>query len=358
MVQTLARCHSCGLPAKLAERLEWRDGGAIVFSRMKSMRLVMLDARTMESINRAVAAEVGEESISEVEKESTRIVTGRLLAGIKGRLTRYGAIKKRALEGMVEYSMLLGLGRMEIEKFTPGVGGILNLQKPFNLSMVVAGVTGTLEEMDRCRYEVEIADAGAHSQRLELRVVETQGAKTGSRRDLPDHQSRKGAEKQKGCHLCGLPLPVSKFIWDELYGVVTAGIRGRRIALVPAYMLAALAEPVVGDGRDGYSRLLEEAVYSATRMSLEEGEDDAYESAAVIPRVGDAQAAWDSIRIRGWGEVVGSRLQGNGWQVDVAGVADDNLVAGWLRALHDTATGEEASATIETGKEYTTFRFD
>jgi len=318
----------------------------------------MLDAQTMESIHRAVSAEAGEENLREAEKESTRIVTGRFLAGIKGRLTRYGAIKKRALEGIEEYSMLMGMGRMEIEKFTPGVGGSLNLHKPFNLSMVVAGVTGTLEEMDRCRYDAEISAVGAHSQRLDLRITETQGKSAGSRRELPDYQSRKGMEKQEGCHLCGLPLPVSQLIWDELYGVVTAGMRGRRVALVPAYMLAVLADPVVDSVDIGQSGLLEEAVYTAARISLEEGTGDAYESSDVIPRGGDAQAAWDSMRMRGWGEVVRSSLPGRGWQVDVAGAVDVGLVAGWLRALYAATTGEEASATIEEGKEYTTFRLD
>jgi len=318
----------------------------------------MLDASTMESIHRAVSAEAGEESIQEAEKESTRIVVGRLLAGIKGRLTRYGATKKRALEGMEEYSMLLGMGRMEIEKFTPGLGGTMNLQRPFNLSMVVAGVTGTLEEMDRCSYDAEITAVGAYSKRLDLHVSETQGTRVGSSRDLPDYQIRKGVEKQRGCHLCGMPLQVSKLIWDELYGVITAGIRGRRVALVPAYMLAALADPEVDAGKKVYSGLLEEAVYSATRMSLEKGTDDAFESTDVIPRNGDAQSAWDSMIMKGWGEVVGSSLLDDGWRVDVAGVIDGSLVAGWLRALHSAATGEEVSATIEVGEEYTTFKLD
>ncbi|MBN2027546.1 MAG: hypothetical protein JW854_12370 [Actinobacteria bacterium] len=358
MVQTLARCRSCGLPAKLAERIEWRDGGIIVLGRMKSMRLAMLDAQTMESIHNAVAAETGEESITEAEKEYTRIVIGKLMAGIKGRLTRYGAIKKRVLEGMEEYSILLGMGRLEIEKFTPGAGGLLNLHEPFNISMVVAGVTGTLEEMDRCGYAAEITAIGANSQRLDLRVVETHGTKAVSRKPFPDNQSLKGVEKQQGCHLCGLPSFVSQLIWDELYGVVTAGVRGRRVALVPVFLLEAITDPIVEAGKGSRQELLEEAVYNATAITLEGGTGDAYESADLIPRNGDAQAAWDSLRMRGWGEVVGSSMSGESWQVDVAGVVNAGLVAGWLRALYAAATGEKASATIKEEREYITFKLD
>ena len=104
--------------------------------------------------------------------------------------------------------------------------------------------------------------------------------------------------------------------------------------------------------------LLEKAVYDATRNSLEGGMDDAYESADIIPRGGDAQAAWDSMSMRGWGEVVEGELLGESWRVDVAGVVDGGLVAGWLCALHAAATGKETSARVETGKEYTTFRLD
>lgn len=358
MVQTLARCRSCGLPAKLAESIEWRGGGGIVFSRMRSLRLAMLDERTMDGIHQAVAAQVGEDAITEAEREYTRIVAGRILAGIRGRLTRYGAIKKRALEGMEEYSMLLGMGRMEIEKFTPAVGGTLNLHRPFNLCVSVAGVTGTLEEMDRCRYDAEITATGEHSRRLDLHVMETQDVKAGPQRDIPLYVGRKGAGKREGCHLCGLPPFVSQLVWDELYGVVTAGIRGRRVAFVPAYILAALADTLADPGAGERPALLEEVVFDATRKSIEGGTDDAYESADVIPREGDARAAWESMSMRGWGEVVESELLGESWRVDVAGVVDGGLVAGWLRALHAAATGKETSARVETGKEYTTFRLD
>jgi hypothetical protein len=356
MVQTLARCRSCGLPAKLAERLEWRNGGVIVFSRMKSIRLAMVDEQTTERIHRAISAEVGEDALMSVEKESTRIVTSGLLAGIKGRLTRYGAIKKRALEGMEEYSLLLGMGRIEIERFTPGVEGILNLHRPFDLSITAAGVTGVLEEMDRCRYQADISAAGENSHRLELRIIESSDTGADSLQDPSGYQHRKGGEKQKGCSQCGLPQSVAQMIWDELYGVVVAGVGGRRVALVPAYMLAAFARlgnDVAGDRRSG---LVEGAVYSSTRISLEGGTSDAYESADLLPHNGDARAAWQSMRMRGWGEVVGASLQGKEWGIDVSDPVDIGLIAGWLRALYAATTGEEAVAVIEEGKGSTTFR--
>ena len=100
MVQTLNRCRSCGLPGKLAERLEWRSGGTITLARIRSLRLALMDASTMESIHAVVAAEAGDAAFMAAHKEAAHLVAGKVMAGIKGRLTRYGAIKKRALEAM------------------------------------------------------------------------------------------------------------------------------------------------------------------------------------------------------------------------------------------------------------------
>jgi len=318
-----------------------------------SMRLALLDAQTMDNIQRDLASGVGGDACMMAEKEATRIVTGSLLAGIKGRLTRYGAIKKRALEDMEEYSLLLGMGRIEMERFTPGEGGALKLHKPFDLMVTAAGVTGALEEMDRCRYRTSISSLGEHDYRLVLEVSESEDPEVSL--SEPSSWHGRGGEKVRGCSLCGLPLAFSQLLWDELYGTVEAGIQGRRVAFLPAYMLSVLARLGKGEVEGGQAGLVERAVYASTVNGLERGRDDAYESTAIVPRNGNARIAWGSMAMRGWGEVVGGALRGREWRIDVLDPVDMGLVAGWLRALYTLATGEDTATRIEEGRESTTF---
>ncbi len=356
MVQTLNRCRSCGLPAKLAERLEWRSGGTITLHRMRSVRLMLIDAQTMDRIHGAVTAGAGETAFLASQVEATRLVTGKLTAGIKGRLTRYGAVKKKALEAMEEYSLLLGMGRIEMEKFTPGEGGSLVLHEPFDISVVAGGILGVLEELDRCGYGADISNVGERAYRLVLEQMESQHITALSvRNPLLHHDGREG-EKAEGCPMCGLPQAVSLLRWDEVHGKVAAGAGGRRVAFLPAYILdiaAGLGNAAGGGNRGG---VVEGAVYAATRAGLEASADDAFESTAVVPRNGDAQAACDSMRVRGWGEVADHKLEGRDWWIEVINPVHEGLIAGWLRALHDFTTGDETSAVMEMGRNGTAFR--
>lgn len=347
MVQTLARCRSCGLPGKLAESLEWQPDGAIVFRRMKSLRLALLDAQTMDHIRAAVEAAVGADACMGAEKDATRIVTGGLTSGIKGRLSRYSAIKKRALEAIEGYSMLLGMGRIELERFTPGEGGSLLLRRPFDLGVVTAGVTGVLEEMDRCRYAGTLSGAGENVYRLVLDSDEPEGVEAASPRELPlFHDQQAGDEKIEGCRICGLPSAISQLRWDELYGTIEAGAGGRRVFFMPVYMLAVLGHLAAGVAGSRYAKAVEEAVYASTRSSLESGKSDAYESSDILPRGGDWQAAWQSMRMRGWGAVARHRLHGGDLRVTVLDAVDEALIAGWLRAIYTVAMGREPVVEI------------
>jgi hypothetical protein len=345
VVQTLARCRECGLPGKLAESLEWRSGGIISVRRAKSLRLVLIDERTLSDMVTDLTATVGAEPLHFAETEATRAATTGLMGGIKGRLSRYSGIKKRILEAIEDYSLLLGMGRIELEKFSPGEGGSMLLRKPFELGITVAGVSGALEEMDQCAYRSNVSVAGEKAYRLTLdvRKEEERGR---SRRGPVATPARAitGRKNTESCSQCGLPLPVAGLCWDEMYGVIQAGTDGRRVAFLPAFMLEAL-EQISGD-QGGSAEALEEAVFNSIRNGLEEGKDDIYESTAILLSGNKAEAVSRRINMRGWGAVTSGRLDGVSWHVEVTNPISNVLIAGWLRALYTVAMRKEPLVKI------------
>lgn len=349
MVQSLARCRSCGLPGMLSENVDWPSNGTMLLKRFKGMRMAMLDAAAMDRLYEGITAEEGPETFYRMEKGATRFMAGRYLSGLKGKVSRYGVIKKRVLEGMEELSLLLGMGRIEMERFTPAQGGSMLLRKPINVQLLTAGITGVLEEMDRCLYRPGHESQGENTFRLRLDAAE------GGDYDRDFFKGRPlgspaiaNGGKLGRCNTCGLPSALRGFRWDEIYGVVEAGAAHRRLALLPLYTLAVMG--VMAYGRKGYGTrgLIEEAVYSSTLERLEGGESDAYdgENPGTLKGGIPAEGTWDALQVRGWGVASGFQAEGKGWRVTVTNPVDVNLLAGWLEALYTFAREREPRISV------------
>jgi hypothetical protein len=341
LVQSLARCRDCGLPGKLAEGLELSPGGIILLRGARPLRLAMLDQDTARRIQTSLEERYSQEACLQVESEAVRAATSRDLTGLKGRLSRYGTLKRRTLEALEDNSLILGLGRIELEKFTPGEGGAMMLRRPFTLGITTAFVTGVLEEMDSCSYAIALEAAGEKDFRL---VLEAMGPGDKVTQREVDAGRHKGASSGQGdgdrCRQCGLPSAMAAWRWDELYGSIQAEVGGRRIALLPACILDAFAQL---ERRGGKPRagVVEEAVYNTTKESLQDGAGDAYDDEDLPPAASGVAALCKRISMRGWGEVTSNTLSGTGWRIDIVNPVDEALIAGWLRAIYTVAMGRE-----------------
>ena len=330
----------------MAGGVEWRPDGSVVLRPLEELRLAMLDLATMRRVRDRMVGEVGEEAAFEREKEATRFHAARFLLPLEGKPSRYGLAKRQALEALEDYALLLGMGRIELERLTPGESGSLLLIKPFDLRLVSAGVAGLMQELDGFPYESRLSGLGGDAFRL---VLERAGGgrdawepPEGLRIPPPGEGEAAGLE---GCPLCGLPTRLGAFDWNELYGTVEAGPGGRRVALLPAFFLEVMDRPARGKG-PGHGGLVEEAAYAATRSSLEGGGGDAYESAPGA-RGGATGVDWGALLLRGWGVAADARTGAGGWKVTVLNPVHIPLIAGWLRALYTFAMGREPRLRVD-----------
>jgi hypothetical protein len=315
--------------------------------RARKLRLALIDERTMLGILASLEEELGEQSCLEAISNATSAVTAIFAAGLKGELARYGTVKRRALEDIEEYSLLLGMGRIELEKLTPGEGGSMMLRQPIDLGIVSSAMKGTLEAMDRCSYDCIAADLGDSVFRLEFRADEKDSFE-GERKVYALSYNRQSAVHVglETCKTCGLPASLAPLRWDELHGSIEAGVGGRRVAFFPAYILeafAALERPTKARGSAG---IVHDAVFASIKGSLDDGADDAYESPADHAAADLIKNTRDKMVVRGWGAVSGGKMGEDGWRVDVTNPVDDSLVAGWLRALYTFMNGRETRVKI------------
>ncbi len=350
MVRSLTRCRSCGLPGILAENVDWRPNGTIMLKRLKRIRMVMLDASTLKGLCNATTLEKGLEIFYVEEKNATRYIINKLFSSVICKISRYDAMKKEIMELIENLSLLMGTGRIEVERYVPSQMLVMILKNPLNLHLVTAGIAGIIEEIDKCPYSYSHCDLGDNVFQLILEAADEGAFDKDSFGWLATEPPMdKNVRILDRCNQCGLPLAAGGFRWDELRGVVEAGEEWRRLGFLPGYTLAIMAKMAAGSGAREDGGLLEEAIYSNTLMQLEAGMGDAYsgvDTVSSLGKVGPSSDTWDVLQVRGWGVMEKARIDAKQWRVTIMNPVDKAILAGWLRAIYTIAVGKEPRLSL------------
>lgn len=346
------RCRNCGLPARIAETLAWKAEGTVFARRLQSVRMAMIDMDTLRGSCEAFGANDGREKLYQAEKRAVRMLAAAQLSGLKEKISRYGVVKKRILEAMQEYSLFLGIGRIEMERFVPGQGGSWVVKAACEETLVDAGIAGILEVLDGCGYERLHVKMGEGTYRLEL-----QSAKEGQNVRAPEKgrsfepDAGKGGDGGERCGECGLPLALGIFEWDEIYGTMETAQGGLRAAIIPSAMIGVVSWEAGEGGKGGLPHPLREAARRAALERMESGKGDSYEGdivgSGLAGREGATAYLQEKLWMRGWGMVREFGLEGDGWRLRVSDPVDRFLVAGWLEAVFMAVKGRDAALSWE-----------
>jgi hypothetical protein len=351
VVQSLTRCRSCAMPQDLAGSCAWAGDGSIRLRPFRGNRIAIVDLPAIEISWQKLASLGASEPFLLREKYSMRRMTARVMVGIGAEITRFGALKKRALEVIEELFAILGLGRIEIERFSPGQEASILLVRPVSTHLLSAGIAGILEELDNVSYAYSFSDLGEKAYRLNIEAVgdgQDYGAawehyKTGEESHLEEHLYNAETEV---CPICGIPCSLRDFKWDELYGTIKASNAGR-MGFMPLQVIR-----VMGGARDDESDwkgLLEEAIYVSTVEQYKRGTAAANESVEAIRDLQQWMPGGDLARLfslKGWGRIDEAHRKEEGWLISVFEPIDSGIIAGWLRALYTIALGKDPDLSL------------
>lgn len=338
MVQTLSRCRSCGLPKPLVEMVEWLPGGTMAFKRLKALRLAAIDKDLYDRLYGALSQQGLQENglLFESQKKATRYIAGKVLKGVKARVIRYSVVMKRALETMERYSLLLGMGRIEVERIKIEAGGSLLLKMPFNLYLLSAGIMGVLEQIEGRAYSHRLAQIGEETFKLIMDVCEDDDYDEGDFEGMDLLSSvATGGDGLERCQQCGAPSALDYYNWDEIYGVIEDRRRGRRIALVPCYMLAAVKK-ASRYSENEVAEIMENAAYSSNLEQLKSGEEHA-----------GIEDLVNELPLKGWGQATAYDAEEGTWKVTVTNPLDVSLITGWMRAIYFFEMNREPRISVK-----------
>ena len=324
MVQTLTRCRSCGLPKPLVDMVVWQPGGTMAFKRLTAVRLAVIDKSFYDRLYESLLQRgtQGEERVFESQKKAVRYVSGKILRGVKARIIRYSVVMKRALETMERYSLLFGMGRIEVERIKIEAGGSILLKMPFDRYLLSAGIVGVLEQIEGRAYTHTMSQMGENTFKLSIEIREDDDYRKEDFETIdllaPVETGGKGLER---CQLCGAPSALDSYIWDEIYGVIEDTRGGRRLAFVPCFTLTALKK-AAGYSEQEVAEVMENAAYSSTLEQLGNGDGNV-----------DREELAGELEVKGWGQAAINTDDEGAWKVIVWNPLDISLLTGWLRAV-------------------------
>jgi hypothetical protein len=289
------------------------------------VRLAVIDKDLYDRLYRAFSQREspGNGLVFENQKKATRYIAGKVLKGAKARIIRYSVVMKRALETMERYSLMLGMGRIEVERIKIEAGGSLLLKMPFNRYLLSAGIMGVLEQIEGRAYTHRLSQMEEETFKLIMDVCEDDDYEEGDFEWI--HllsPSTTGGDHLERCEQCGAPSSLDSYDWDEIYGVIKDTRQGRRLAFIPCYTLAALKK-TAGYKPNEVAEIMENASYSSTLEQLKNAEDPA-----------GIEELIDRLPVKGWGQADALAAEEEAWRVTVINPLDVSLITGWLRALY------------------------
>jgi len=335
-------CSSCGLPLRLSESLDWREGGNI-YTRFKPRRqVIILEHRELQMLLGKAEERGGEElmrRLATVRRRYLRHRTAQQAEGVDSCLLRGRRLGRRAVLYALQEARLFGLGRLEVEELEGGKRLTITVEHPYHPQMLAADICGFWEGLFRVRAEEALEQKGAHSWRLRLMSGGELSQRFMEYREITEKEAGKRNRGIERCPACRLPVHLSHLQWDSIQGTIYDPERDRyHVVVEVAGMDLLIKEMRSFLGRDygGVAR-------SAFAASLGDGSPG---SPSLDP--GSVVEEWPAL---GWGEAEGAARRPFLEEMEVRSPALPSMAEHKLAALYQLRWGEEVDSSLYRGKD-------
>jgi hypothetical protein len=248
-LHSIPRCKECGLPITLRLLFKWRDEGVITLRWFSpDFRFVVVYQELLNRIFDLLEEQFGKEAVDaiawEAEKGSASEYVSMIFLSNKlwlkpiSFLIRYTRLLNILLE---QNSSLLGYGAVQVID-TKVPNARIYFRNPYRLSLFRADADGVYEVARERSMRISVEPVSLEEDVYFFigRTPDTQrrGNLSSSYRIKPEPiRSVAHPPRIARCARCGIPKPMSYYLWDERLGIILSSLSGRRIILWPDYAL-------------------------------------------------------------------------------------------------------------------------
>lgn len=245
----LKKCRRCGCPSFLARRYTWTDDGVITERHNPDSRIIVYEKDFLSFLWKELEYRLGFpvwEKILTSQRLAVRdYLENNILTGWYYPFVR--ALPLRLfLRRIEEQIAAFGMGLMGLVKYRRRGLAVMKVKQPFDIVIVAAGVREVVENLwgvpcdvawreEDGSFTVSVVPGGAR--RAEGgEDLEALRSMRRAKREAVGEMVRLGGDPAPRCPACGLPLELSRLLWEEERGTVVWRDTGWRMIFSTAYI--------------------------------------------------------------------------------------------------------------------------
>jgi len=294
MIET---CEACGVPVMVSTSLKWENNGVISLTASPMNRMVFFESKTIdrvfggieELISMPIEHIVIESRCRETKRYIERVFPPEVRSiidskesSLEERIARMAPEEKETLfatmrvitQSIIDIARNYGYGDQRLSELWESGADypwrVQLIKDPYSILFIAADNLGSVEAFEgtdmRVRYERTGEDAyrtevypGAHSMELKERLKRRR------------YEFKPGDITYELCPECGIPLTVSRRVWDLDGGSITDTETGRRMAIFGPFSVDSICDDLEMELGEAIPRAVIEAArrYIRTAWKLD-----------------------------------------------------------------------------------------
>lgn len=328
-------CGACGIPLRIGKDHNWNPDGTITQRRDPDHRMLFFDSDSLDGLFSNIEQLIGvpiEKMIVESKARATNAYIGQLLRGHRGLIARVIGLN-RIVRRVVEQGKLLGYGDINVIDFDWKESRMeCEIGHPYSLPMFCGDLKGSTEAIRKRSGTVSTEQTG--DDRYLVRNYLAPHAPELEDRLFPTPKPRKpGNIEYDNCPGCGVPLEISRFVWNLERGTINHCETGLRMAVFGPVGLQVVFEELEKELGD----TIPDTIVEAQRMYTRENPNIRWKGSGI-----DGVRRW--LAIQGMGNLVSMDQVEGGIAATVENPALPTILVGSSLGFYELTTGNRASA--------------
>jgi hypothetical protein len=290
-------CAQCGVPAMVSSGLKWESNGVISLAASPRNRMVFFESETLDRIFGGIDELIGM-PIAHIVIESRCRETKRYIerafppevrriidsteSSLQDRIAKMSPDEKETLyatmkvitQSIIDIARNYGYGQQRLselwERGEDFPWRVQLVQDPYSILFIAGDNLGSVEAFEGVNMQVRYERTGENTYRTEVFPGE-HSLELRERLKRRRYEFKPGDINYERCPECGIPISVSRRVWDLDRGVIIDGDTSRRMAIFGPFSIDSICDDLEAELGDAIPAAVVEATrrYIRTAWNLE-----------------------------------------------------------------------------------------
>lgn len=226
----LRKCVDCGVPLSVSRNHAWMENGTVL-SRDSSQRLVVMEREVIDGILHKAEEITGERLaplFTRAKSIDARVYVSSLMVGWKKAAAAYPIVRRRFYELLCDQARVLGMADARVISYRRGREMVIGCTQCYSIPFFAGDILGAVEAGEGREAKVDYYEENGEKRF----VVDIGRGRPAEHFVLEEERPLPGKIKYRCCSRCGVPFPMTFFVWDTERGLIVDTHNGETVAIL------------------------------------------------------------------------------------------------------------------------------